>query len=155
MNKTRESTFGIRLGIRLKKIRESLGMKLNEASTRLGFSSYQILSSIEKGKREVKAVELLNFSKTYCCSISKLFDHGKQINVWKNCKLDQDLVKLFSLSDRKIAEMYKSKKYIMIAIRCLEKGLISRGKFAELMNIDDRNDINDFIAKRYLVETNY
>jgi len=35
------------LGIRLKDIREALGMKLNEAAEKLGFSSYQILSNIE------------------------------------------------------------------------------------------------------------
>ncbi len=78
----------LELSARLKKIRESLGLKLTEASDRLGFSNYQILSNIEDGKRELKASELLKFSRVYYCSIEKLLGHEeidtKVIFVWRN-----------------------------------------------------------------------
>lgn len=76
------------LALRLKEMRESLGMKLKEAAEKLGFSSYQILSNIEEGKREVKASELGNFSKVYYCSINKLLGHEEPASettfIWRN-----------------------------------------------------------------------
>ncbi|MBI5674919.1 MAG: ImmA/IrrE family metallo-endopeptidase [Nitrospirae bacterium] len=76
------------LALRLKQIRESLGMKLTDAADKLGFSSYQILSNIEEGKREVKASELLKFSSVYYCSIDKLLGYEKPLAdvafVWRN-----------------------------------------------------------------------
>lgn len=72
----------------LKEIRESLGMKLTEAAEKMGFANYQILSNIEEGKREVKASELLRFSKVYYCSIDRLLGQKKPsenvIFVWRN-----------------------------------------------------------------------
>lgn len=44
-----------------------------------------------------------------------------------------------------------SERFIILAVKCLRKGLISRGKFAELLEID-RPDIDDFIEKRGLTE---
>ncbi len=74
--------------LRLKEIRESLGMKLTEAADKLGYSSYQILTNIEEGKREVKASELAKFSKVYYCSINKLLGHEEPATeatfVWRN-----------------------------------------------------------------------
>src|SRR5271169_1008164 len=76
------------LGTRLKEIRDSLGLKLTEAADKLGFSSYQILSNIEEGKRDVKASELLKFSKVYYCNIEKLLGYeesdSKVTFVWRN-----------------------------------------------------------------------
>ncbi len=60
------------LAHRLKQLRESLGLKINEAADRLGFGSYQTLSNIENGEREVKVQELQKFSKVYYSSIDKL-----------------------------------------------------------------------------------
>jgi predicted HTH domain antitoxin len=45
----------------------------------------------------------------------------------------------------------QSERFTNLAIRCLRKGLISRGKFAELLNID-RSDIDDFIEDLGLME---
>jgi Zn-dependent peptidase ImmA (M78 family)/transcriptional regulator with XRE-family HTH domain len=76
------------LAQRLRKMRKSLGLKLTEASQRLGFSSYQILSNIEDGKREVKVSELITFSRVYYCSVDKLLGHEErdyQVTfVWRN-----------------------------------------------------------------------
>lgn len=59
---------------RVKRIRESLGLSISDAASRLGFSNYQTLSQIESGKRAIKASELVRFAKAYFCTISSLFD---------------------------------------------------------------------------------
>ena len=60
------------LAERLRKAREAVGLSIGEAATRLGFPSYQTLSNIEKGDREVKASELALFAKTYFCNLNSL-----------------------------------------------------------------------------------
>ncbi len=60
------------LADRLKKARESAGLTIGDAASRLGFANYQTLSNIEKGEREVKASELALFAKTYFCNLSSL-----------------------------------------------------------------------------------
>ncbi len=60
------------IGSNLKEVRKSLGLTLVNAAKKLGFPNYQTLKSIEDGEREVKAPELLKFSKVYFVSISKL-----------------------------------------------------------------------------------
>ncbi len=44
-----------------------------------------------------------------------------------------------------------SERFILLAVKCLRKGLISRGKFAELLSID-RADIDGFLEYRGLSE---
>jgi len=60
------------LANRLKQARESVGFTLASAAEKLGFTNYQTLSSIETGTREVKASEIIKFSKIYYCSIDSL-----------------------------------------------------------------------------------
>jgi len=60
-------------------------------------------------------------------------------------------LQLLSRQRRKWKET-ESEQFIALAIRCLRKGLISRGKFAELVEIEDRSDIDDFISERGLME---
>ncbi len=45
-----------------------------------------------------------------------------------------------------------SERFILLAVKCLRKGLISRGKFAELLNID-RVDIDEVIESYGLTES--
>lgn len=49
----------------LKNERESLGLTLKEVSAKIGFAHYQTLSSIESGKREIKAWELAKLANIY------------------------------------------------------------------------------------------
>jgi len=65
------------LGERLKEARELTGLSLIEAAERLGFASYQTLSKIESGEREVKASELFLFTKTYFCNLSSLLGEAE------------------------------------------------------------------------------
>ncbi|MCX5803988.1 MAG: XRE family transcriptional regulator [Proteobacteria bacterium] len=64
------------LADRLKAAREKVGLSIVKAAKRLGFSSYQTLSKIEAGEREVKAAELNLFARAYFCTISYLLDES-------------------------------------------------------------------------------
>ena len=44
-----------------------------------------------------------------------------------------------------------SERFILLSVKCLRKGLISRGKFAEILDID-RADIDKFLGYRGLTE---
>jgi hypothetical protein len=48
-------------------------------------------------------------------------------------------------------EAPESERFILLAAKCLRKGLLSRGKFAELMEID-RSDIDEYLEYRGLTE---
>jgi Zn-dependent peptidase ImmA (M78 family)/transcriptional regulator with XRE-family HTH domain len=62
------------LGKKLRKAREQLGINITDAATRLGYPSYQTLSKIESGEREVKVSELSTFAKIYFCKISDFLE---------------------------------------------------------------------------------
>jgi Zn-dependent peptidase ImmA (M78 family)/transcriptional regulator with XRE-family HTH domain len=53
------------IAVRLKLAREAIGMTLADAARRMGFDNYQVLISIEKGERSVKACELVEFAHAY------------------------------------------------------------------------------------------
>lgn len=60
------------LARRLKKAREAVGLTIGDAAAKVGFGSYQALSNIEKGEREVKASELVALAKAYFCDLNRL-----------------------------------------------------------------------------------
>lgn len=66
--------FNLKLGTKLRNLRERLGLTLEEVSVEMGFNSYQIVSAIEDGSRQVKASELAKFSKIYHKDISYFLD---------------------------------------------------------------------------------
>jgi len=76
------------LGNKLKEIRENLGLKLEEASKKIGIKNYQTLISIENGEREIKASELYKFSKAYFTSIPELLNEktvkSQECILWRN-----------------------------------------------------------------------
>ena len=63
------------LGHRIRTSRERLGLSQEELAKRAGFSVHQIISQIEKGKREVKAWELANLAKVLMTDISTLLSN--------------------------------------------------------------------------------
>ncbi len=99
------------LAARLKQIRGSLNLKLTEAAEKIGFPSYQTLSSIENGEREVKASELSKFSKAYYCSIEKLLgktDIEPAVSfIWRNSPKERK-----NEIEREI--LYQCEKYSML-----------------------------------------
>jgi hypothetical protein len=55
-----------------------------------------------------------------------------------------------TMSDRRLrkdalCDPPRSERFILLAVKCLRKGLISHGKFAEILDID-RADIDEFLA---------
>ena len=74
--------FDKQLAEKLKLSRERLGFTLKEIADQMGFASYPILSSIEKGTRKVQAHELAQFAKIYLQDISYFLN--EQIGVISN-----------------------------------------------------------------------
>ena len=59
---------------RLARAREAAGLSLAEATRKLNFKHYQILSSIEKGARNVSANELISMARLYGRSLDYFFE---------------------------------------------------------------------------------
>jgi Zn-dependent peptidase ImmA (M78 family)/transcriptional regulator with XRE-family HTH domain len=104
------------LADRLKAAREKVGLSIGEAAKRLGFSSYQTLSKIEAGEREVKAAELNLFTRTYFCTISFLLDEvpTKQdlVLLWRKTP-DVAAKKEIEARIFLICEQYQSLEYLL------------------------------------------
>lgn len=65
---------------------------------------------------------------------------------------DQELTEMSKQKRRhEWGEKPRSERFVSLAVRCLRKGLISRGKFAEIVDID-RSEIDDFIEGTGLME---
>lgn len=54
-----------RIGARLRKVRNALGLSMEDVSERIGFNNYQVLSNIEKGERPIRVAELAKLCKVY------------------------------------------------------------------------------------------
>lgn len=141
----------IGLPTRLKGARELLGLTIKEAAQKLGFQSYQTLIKIEAGEREVRAYELSLFEKTYFVNVSELLGFKKskkeiEIEIELLYHINQYclLERLLNIKTKKAN--YLSDRFISLAVSCLRKGLISRGKFAEMVSID-HCDIDEFILQ--------
>lgn len=65
---------------------------------------------------------------------------------------DEELAEISRQKRRQDIKVRRSDRFISLAVRCLRKGLISRGKFADLLNID-RSDIDDFIEDKGMMDT--
>ena len=65
---------GIDLPGRLAQAREAAGLSLADATRKLNFKHYQILSSIEKGSRNVNANELIAMARLYGRSLDYFFE---------------------------------------------------------------------------------
>ena len=82
---------------RLKSERESLNLTLKEVAAKMGFQNYQTLGSIESGKRELKAFELLKLAQIYGRSVDyfmkpELREQSKLRVVWRNQVQDEETV---------------------------------------------------------------
>jgi Zn-dependent peptidase ImmA (M78 family)/DNA-binding XRE family transcriptional regulator len=65
---------------------------------------------------------------------------------------DEELAELSRQKRTQKIEGRHSDRFISLAVRCLRKGLISRGKFADLLNID-RSEIDDYIENKGMMES--
>jgi Zn-dependent peptidase ImmA (M78 family)/transcriptional regulator with XRE-family HTH domain len=65
---------------------------------------------------------------------------------------DEDLEAISKQKRNQDEKVSRSDRFIALAVRCLRKGFISRGKFTELIGID-RSDIDDFVANKGMMES--
>lgn len=65
---------------------------------------------------------------------------------------DEELAEISRQKRTENLEPRRSDRFISLAVRCLRRGLISRGKFADLLKID-RSDIDDYIEDRGMMES--
>lgn len=129
------------LAYRLKTARERVGLSISEAAKRLGFQSYQTLSKIESGEREVKAAELNLFAKTYFCTIGYLLEESLS---------KQDVVLLWRKAPEETAKkeieaqvVYFCEQYTLLEHLLDAKGK-NESKFFDITvdNIGTNNDID-------------
>jgi Zn-dependent peptidase ImmA (M78 family)/DNA-binding XRE family transcriptional regulator len=114
--------FNESLGIRLKKTREKLGLKLQDVAKQMGFNNYQILSNIENGSREIKAAELTQLAHIYLRDITYFLNPNRKEEpelavMWRNRPAEDD----YKLSQEKFLT-YCEKYYLL----------------EEMLNIDHR-----------------
>lgn len=62
----------VMLGRRIREARERVGLTQSGLAIRAGFSAHQIVSQIEKGEREIKAVELVSLARELFVSVTDL-----------------------------------------------------------------------------------
>ena len=92
--------FDVALGSKIKALRSSLDLTLEQASERLGYKNYQVLSDIEKGKRTLKASELSTIAKLFHKDIGfflseQTIESEELLVRWRDCS---------NLKDRKEKE---------------------------------------------------
>jgi Zn-dependent peptidase ImmA (M78 family)/DNA-binding XRE family transcriptional regulator len=85
------------LGARLKAEREKLGLTLEQIAEKMGFDSYQTISSIESGKREVKAWELAKLANIYHQDFNYFLEEDvtsqpEPIIIWRDQKVKNKTV---------------------------------------------------------------
>ncbi len=72
-----DSDVGRRLAESIRKRRTQLGLTQQELARRAGFSVAQTISAIERGERDVKAVELAAIAQALYCALTDLFEEPK------------------------------------------------------------------------------
>lgn len=65
---------------------------------------------------------------------------------------DEELAEISRQKRIQNIEARRSDRFISLAVRCLRKGFISRGKFADLLNIE-RSDIDDYIENKGMMDS--
>ena len=76
---------GVNLPERLAQAREAAGLSLADATRKLNFKHYQILSAIEKGTRNVNANELISMARLYGRSLDYFFEavSSEPVLLWR------------------------------------------------------------------------
>lgn len=65
---------------------------------------------------------------------------------------DEELAEVSRQKRTHDSKVRRSDRFISLAVRCLRKGLISRGKFADALSID-RSDIDDYIENMGMMDS--
>lgn len=150
------------LAQRLKKARENAGLSVRDATEKLGYPDVQTLTSIEKGERKVTVAELNQFATAYFCFLGSLLDENSNADAPAKAMTEGIepavryrrqqyalLKRLLGLKDAGETELsdFTDEQFNRLAVECLKKGLLSRGRFAEFIGID-RCEIDMFIREK-------
>jgi len=138
---------------------EDLEKKANIFASSLLLPEDEVRKNIISRYQSLKSIKQLSFSDIIDIALD--FGVSTQAIIWRmfNLGIISDLKKAKELvNDPKLLQENETKRthegiekeaerFIQLAIRCLRKGLISRGKFSEILNIE-RSDIDFYIAER-------
>ncbi len=116
---------------RLTQAREYAGFSITEATRKLDFKHYQILSSIEKGTRDVSAGELISMARLYGRPLDYFFEAEVQpdpVPLWRRA-VGSDVQK----EQRQFLKFFKN-------YSCLEKLLGLKRHWKEILTKLDKED---------------
>jgi Zn-dependent peptidase ImmA (M78 family)/DNA-binding XRE family transcriptional regulator len=131
-----------------------------------GFASMLLLPEDEI-RREIDQITENNKHLTYSDIVDIAIDFGVSakaliyrlafINLikWETADTlakDEELAEISKQKRIQNIEARRSDRFISLAVRCLRKGFISRGKFADLLNIE-RSDIDDYIENKGMMDS--
>jgi len=131
-----------------------------------GFASMLLLPEDEI-RREIDQITENNKHLTYSDIVDIAIDFGVSakaliyrlafINLIKwdtadTLAKDEELAEISRQKRIQNIEARRSDRFISLAVRCLRKGFISRGKFADLLNIE-RSDIDDYIENKGMMDS--
>lgn len=131
-----------------------------------GFASMLLLPEDEI-RREIDQITENNKHLTYSDIVDIAIDFGVSakaliyrlafINLikWETADTlakDEELAEISRQKRIQNIEARRSDRFISLAVRCLRKGFISRGKFADLLNIE-RSDIDDYIENKGMMDS--
>jgi len=122
----------MKIGKKIRLERKRIGLTLEGLAAEVGFSSYQTLSSIEKGKKKIKVSELDKIARALGLTVSYLIgeeERGEERVVWRKCtdeaKCKRYENKLIALCKnyKKLAELvgHRYKKFVPPGIEELQK----------------------------------
>jgi Zn-dependent peptidase ImmA (M78 family)/transcriptional regulator with XRE-family HTH domain len=105
------------LASKLKAAREAIGLSISEAAKRLGFPSYQTLTNIENGQREVKVSELTRFAQIYFCNFNNFLIEqapSKEYAIlWRKSPEDEYLKKQAEQEIFSLCEQYHMLEHLL------------------------------------------
>jgi Zn-dependent peptidase ImmA (M78 family)/transcriptional regulator with XRE-family HTH domain len=101
--------------------------------------------------------DIVDIAIDFGVSVKALVYRLANINLikWETAKSlaqDDDLAEISKQKRTPDMKARQSERFISLAVRCLRKGFISRGKFADFLNID-RSEIDDYIGNKGMMDS--
>lgn len=115
------------------------------------------LEQVMAGNRQVTFSDIVDIAVEFGVSAKALVYRLASISLikWEAADMlakDEELAEISRQKRKQEQNTKQSERFNALAVRCLRKGLISRGKFAELINID-RGEIDDHIESMGMMES--
>jgi Zn-dependent peptidase ImmA (M78 family) len=115
------------------------------------------LDQISETNKHVNYSDIVDIAIEFGVSAKALVYRLAYINLinWETATAlaqDEELAEVSRQKRLQDQKARRSDRFNALAVRCLRKGFLSRGKFAELINID-RSEIDDHIANMGMMES--